>query len=307
MVSLRHFACIAAALIGLATSACSPKVMVVDMVGSAMAEGGDSYASDDDPEFVRESLPFGLKTMEGLLAISPDNRDLLLATSRGYTGYAFLLLEDEERVSRLSLGERRVLQDRSKRHYLRGRDYALAGLEVTHPGITAQLMAGDITMLAETSVDDVPFLYWAGAAWASAAGIDPGDMQLVGDLMTAAALQSRVLELDESFDEGAAHEFFVSYEGNRPGGSLEQARHHYERALELSNGLRASVFLSYAEAVAVPTQDLELFLDLVGKAFAIDPDAVPRLRLANSIAHRRAAWLTGQVPELFVDTGAPTS
>ena len=307
MASLRHFACIAAALIGLATTACSPKVMVVDMVGSAMAEGGDSYASDNDPEFVREALPFGLKTMEGLLAISPENRDLLLAASRGYTGYAFLLLEDEESIGRLSLGERRVLQDRAKQHYLRGRDYALAGLEVQHPGITAELMSGNVAALADVSVADVAFLYWAGAPWAAAAGVDPGDMQLVGDLATAAALLTRVLELDESFDEGAVHEFFISYEGNRPGGSLEEARLHYERALALSNGLRASVYLAYAEAVAVPTQDLELFKELVDRALAIDPDAVLRLRLANTISHRRAVWLDDQIPELFIDTGAPTS
>ncbi len=167
--------------------------------------------------------------------------------------------------------------------------------------------ADDVAALDDATVADVPFLYWAGAPWAAAAGVDPGDMQLVADLATAAALLKRVLTLDESFDEGAAHEFFVSYEGNRPGGSLEQARLHYERALALSNGFRASVYLAYAEAVAVPTQDLDLFMELVDRALAVDPDSVPRLRLANAIAHRRAAWLADQVPKLFVDTGVPAS
>ena len=30
--------------------------------------GGTSYATDDDPELVRDAVPFALKTMESLLA-----------------------------------------------------------------------------------------------------------------------------------------------------------------------------------------------------------------------------------------------
>jgi hypothetical protein len=245
--------------------------------------------------------------MEGLLAVSPDNRDLLLAASRGHTAYAFLLLEDHESNGRLSLAELRAQRFRSKQHYLRGRDFALAGLEVAHPGITDRLAAGDIAALSDVSADDVSFLYWAGAAWAAAAGVDPGDMQLVADLVIAASLVRRVLELDESFEEGSAHEFFISYEGNRPGGSYGEAHRHYERAIELSNGHRASAHVALAESVAIPTQDIELFHELIRRTFAIDPGAIPQLRLANVIAHRRAAWLVDQVPELFFDAGGPAS
>jgi hypothetical protein len=63
-------------------AACSPKRLAVDLVGSAMVGGGDSYATDNDPDLVKEALPFGLKTIESLLAVSPDNRNLLLAAAR---------------------------------------------------------------------------------------------------------------------------------------------------------------------------------------------------------------------------------
>jgi len=307
MPRIRCTASLMAILVGAMVSACSPKVLVVNMVGDAMAEGGDSYASDGDPVFVREALPFGLKTMEGLLEVSPDNENLLLAASRGHTAYAFLLLSDEEVVERLPLGERRALRDRAKRHYLIGRDYALAGLETAHPGITAALFAGNTEPLAETSAVDMPFLYWGGAAWAAAAGIDAGDLQLVAELGTAAALVHRVLEIDETFDDGAAHEFFISYESGRPGGSYADARQHYERALAISRGLRASVYLALAEGVAIPEQDVALFRELIERALAVDPDAVPPLRLANTLARRRAEWLAAQIPVLFLDVGVPAS
>jgi hypothetical protein len=112
----------------------------------------------------------------------------------------------------------------------------------------------------------------------------------------------RVLELDETYDLGAAHEFFISYEGSRPGGRTEQAREHYRRALEISRGKRASVHLALAETVSVKEQNLVEFKALIAAALAVDPDEVPELRLANIIAQRRAHWLQKRIPDLFLET-----
>ena len=58
-------------LLVIGLTACSPKRLVVDMVGSALAGGGDSYATDGDPDLVKEAFPFGLKTIESLPGLSP--------------------------------------------------------------------------------------------------------------------------------------------------------------------------------------------------------------------------------------------
>jgi hypothetical protein len=129
---------------------------------------------------------------------------------------------------------------------------------------------------------------------------DKSDLNLMAELPTAAALVGRVLELDEAFDGGAAHEFFISYEGGRPGGDAEQARAHYDRALALSGGERASVHLALAEAVAIPQQDLAEFERLIDATLAVDPDAAPDLRLVNTLAQRRAAWLRARIPDFFL-------
>jgi hypothetical protein len=143
-------------------------------------------------------------------------------------------------------------------------------------------------------------LYWAGAGWAGALGTNKRDPQLIADLPAAGALVARVLELDEAYDAGSAHEFFVTYEGSRPGGSAAEARRHYARALELSQGNRASVYLSLAEAVCVHEQSPQEFRELIGRALAVDPDRVSELRLVNALAIRRAQWLETRVPDLFV-------
>ena len=86
-------------LVGVLT-ACSVKRTAVDIVGNAISGGAGSYASDDDPELIREALPFGLKTYESLLEVSPEHQALLLSAARGYTAYQPVEKGVIDRVSR---------------------------------------------------------------------------------------------------------------------------------------------------------------------------------------------------------------
>jgi len=79
------------------------------------------------------------------------------------------------------------------------------------------------------------------------------------------------------------------------------ARRHYQRALELSGGRRASTHLALAEAVSVKKQDRAEFQALLDKALAVDPDAAPEGRLANVLAQRKARRLRRQIDDLFLD------
>ena len=281
---------------------CSVKRTAVNMVGNTLAGSGGVYASDDDPELVREAIPFGLKTYESLLEVSPEHEGLLLAAASGFTVYAYMLQDDADRLDVTDLEQARQMRSRVRKLYLRGRDYALRGLEVEHVHFTAILKTDRSSALAMTTKDDVPFLYWGGASWAGALSAAKDDLDLIAELPTAGALVGRVLELDETYDLGAAHEFFISYEGSRPGGSTEQARAHYRRALEISQGKRASVHLALAETVSIKQQNLVEFKALIAAALAVDPDEVPELRLANIIAQRRARWLQKRIPDLFLET-----
>jgi predicted anti-sigma-YlaC factor YlaD len=95
----------------------------------------------------------------------------------------------------------------------------------------------------------------------------------------------------------------IAYEGGRlaVGGSLTEARRHLDRALALSQGRRAAPLVGFAETVSVGRQDKAEFKQLLDRALAVDPDAVPDQRLANVLAQRRARWLLGRVDELFVE------
>jgi len=295
---------VALALIGLTAAffpACSLKHTAVNVLGDALAGSGGVYVSDNDPELIRDAIPFGLKTYESLLAVSPEHRGLLLSAASGFTAYAYLLQDEADRLDATDLPRARELRARVTKLYRRGRDYALRGLEVSHPDLAARLKRDHASVLAITTKDDVPFLYWAGVSWAGALTAAKDDLDLIAELPIAGALVGRVLELDETYDLGAAHEFFISYEASRPGGSVRLARQHYRRALEISGGQRASVHLALAEAVTIPEQNLAEFRALLAAAMAVNPDEAPQSRLANTIARRRALWLETRIPDLFLE------
>ena len=114
------------------------------------------------------------------------------------------------------------------------------------------------------------------------------------------AMIDRALALDEDWDEGSLHEFQLQLATAKPGGgdpaSMKQS---FERALALSGGKRAGLYLIYAEVVAVPAQDRQLFEDMLKKALAVDAERYENYRLVNSLAHRRAQWLNARIDDLF--------
>jgi predicted anti-sigma-YlaC factor YlaD len=284
---------------------CSVKRMAINKLGDALAGGGTTFASDDDPELVKAAVPFSLKLIESLLAESPQHRGLLLAACSGFTQYSFAFVNQEaDEKADTDMAAADVSRARAKRLYLRARNYGLRGLESKHADFEHALRKDPKAAVRVAVPRDVPFLYWTAAAWGAAISISKDDPALVSDQVIVEALIDRALELDEDFDHGAIHGFLISYEMARqgaPGDAAARARKHFDRALELSQGKLASPLVSLAESVAVEKQDKVGFQSLLDRALAINPDAAPELRLQNLVAQRRARWLLGRVDELFLD------
>lgn len=282
----------------MALAGCSTNDMLADVLTGD--GGGGVFVTDEDPKLIREAMPFGLKVYESLLVKSPDHKGLLLASARGFTAYAYLVLTEADKLDEDKIDLARSERARAGKLFLRGRDFALRGLETAHPGFKDLLRKNAKAALAKAGKDDLPFLYWGGMAWAGSVSADKDNLEVVADLPTAGALVARVLALDETYESGGAHEFFISFEASRPGGSLKKARHHYRRALAISKGKRAGTYIALAEAVAIKQQNLKQFRALLKKAMAVDVNIVPEFRLVNAIAHDRARWLKKRIPELFV-------
>ncbi|MDM7973915.1 MAG: TRAP transporter TatT component family protein, partial [candidate division Zixibacteria bacterium] len=111
-------------------SSCSVKRWAVRNVANSLAGGVDVYGTDEDPELVGDALPFGLKTMEGLLAVVPDHEGLLLSLCRGFTSYANAYVQSEgDLLVNTDYARAAALHQRALKLYLRAQGYGLRGLE----------------------------------------------------------------------------------------------------------------------------------------------------------------------------------
>lgn len=265
------------------------------------------FTSDDDPELIRDALPFALKTLDVLLVQDPGNDELRLSTAVLYIQYAYAFLDSEADYLAEDQPERaRALRDRAVTLYLRGRDYAMTVLDHAHPEFSEMLLPDPDKALAAMGAEDVPALYWVGASWAAAIGANPGNMSLVAELPIVEPVMRKVLALDPDFDSGSVHEFFISFEGGRGelmGGDSALAEKHFKEAVRLSRGQRASPYISLASTVAVSNQDAEMFIDLLTTALAIDASDRPAERLPNILSQRKAKWLLDHGPDLFLEFG----
>src|SRR6266849_1869367 len=285
-------ACVAAAMRG----GCSIKRMAINRVGNALASGGSTYERDDDPDLVGDALPFGLKLIESLLSESPKHRGLLLAAASGFTEYSYAFVEQraDEAVGE-SLERSNQLRTRARRLYLRAHAYGLRGLELRYPGLGDALDREPDQALSRVRKQDVPLLYWTAASEGLAISVSKDNPEMIAQLPAVEAMIHRVMELDESWGQGSVPEFLISVESSRvdakPAEKQDRMRRYFERALQLSNGARASLYLSYGENACVPAQDRAEFQSLLQRALAIDPDRQPDSRLANMVAQRRARWL----------------
>ena len=289
-------------------SGCGPlrRAALRDVVGVfSDPSGSNVFVVDDDPELIGQALPFALKTYEALLASNPKDPRLCLATAEAFVEYANAFVHEEaDRLQELDFPRAQYLQQRASKLYLRGRGYALAGLAIDYPDFEKKLRQDPQPTLQALSTEDVALLFWAAAGWAGAISTDVSNMSLVAELPMVEAMMRRALALDEAFDGGAIHEFFITYEGSRSeamGGSAERAIEHFNHVIALTQGEKAEPYVALASSVAVRKQDYKMFQGLLHKALAIDPDAVPQWRLANTLAQEKAQWLLDHGPELFLN------
>lgn len=287
-------------------SGCSFRRMAVNKVGNALAGGGSTFASDDDPELIKAAAPFSLKLMESLLNESPRHRGLLFATASGFTQYAYAFVQqDADELEEKDLSAAAALRVRARRLYLRARNYGLRGLELEHAGFQAALNRNPKAAAAMAKMKDTPFLYWTAVSWAAAISVSKDNPELIADMPKVEALIDRALELDERFDHGAIHTFLITYEmtRNRDGSDpVKRSREHFARALELSHGQMAGPLVALAESVSVQRQDVTEFKSLLERALAINPDVNPDWRLANLVTQRRARWLLAHTDDLFLNS-----
>jgi tetratricopeptide (TPR) repeat protein len=262
-------------------------------LGGAVDNAADNLTAailnQDDPETVRDGAPAYLLLMDSLVEGSPDDSDILQAASSLYSAYAAVFVEDPQRAARLSV---------------RARNYASRGLCAANGqgcGLTELSFEELDARLASFGERDLPALYTLGVAWLVYIRAHSDDWTAIADLPKVEALLDRILVLDEAYEHGSVHAFLGILKTLRPpalGGKPDEARGHFERAIEISGGRDLGVKVEFARSYARLLYDRELHDHLLNQVLETDPHE-PGLTLMNTLAQRDAAALLADADNYF--------
>jgi len=270
-----------------ATTGCS---FVIARSTQNFADGlSSAMANANDPQTVEAALPAYILTLEGMLVKDLNDADKLAATAKLYLVYGSLLESDPVRARRLS----------DKAYLYARRSACLSQTQLCQlEAISFQSLT---ERLKQASASDVAPLYLLSATWGQWIQTHKEDWAAVAQLAQVKAIMRRIVELDEAHDHGAVHIYLGIMESLVPpamGGKPELAKHHFERALEISANKNLSAKVSYAQHYARLLFDRELHDRLLQEVISSDAQ-VEGLTLSNVIAQQQARQLLDSADAYF--------
>jgi hypothetical protein len=263
---------------------------VVSAVGGMASDTlSAAILNQDDPTIVSSGLPAYLLVVDGFIIQSPDNAGLLSAGAQLFALYGSRFAEDAAHGL--------VLTAKSRR-------YGARAICLEHePACNWSGLKYDrfVAELAEVDRRQTDVLYAYAVSWLSHLDAASSDWAAVGELPWVQAAMNRVMELDESHDDGGVHVYLGILNALRPpalGGQPDVAKAHFERAIELSNGADLSAKVEYARRYGRMMFDQELHDRLLDEVIAAPAEA-PGRTLLNVLAKRDAAELLASSGDYF--------
>jgi hypothetical protein len=277
-------------LIALPTACGVNKTMTVASTASLLEDVARASFKQSDLKLVREGMPSYLMLIDGMVEAMPENKQLLITAAQSYASYAAAFIQDEDRAYAIAL-------------YAKARSYGLRALEQNGFKDPLSRPFEDFTTgLQVMQKKDVPYLFWAASCWGGWINLNRRSMEAMAELPRVVAMMKRVLVLDEAFYYGGAHVFMGILEASKPtmaGGDLKLARNHFLTAIDLGEGKFLMTKVYFADYYARKAFDRRLYLATLEEVLKTPADIVPELTLLNSVAHKNALKMIGEVDDYF--------
>ncbi len=243
-----------------------------------MAVGGSSgliysasngVLSESNYEIFKSGVTGNLLLIEGLLAQSPENKDLLATLNKGYAGYAFAVNEtqmNEEEWAELKSedGKRQALFN-----YTRAINFGLRYLSIK--GIELQDIMGrmnesqGIFLLLDKKLGDskrdLEVVLFTAQSLAGAINLQKDNIGIVSQLPAAKGMFDWVCTKDPSINYGTCDIFYGAYEAGRPqmlGGNPAKGKEIFLKAIA-KHPHNWLIRTSYMQFYLIPQNDEEGF------------------------------------------------
>jgi len=272
-------------------SSCLPgKKLTVAASAILLEEVARSSYKQSDLRMIREGMPAYLMLMDGMIEALPDNEQLLIAAAQGYSSFASVFVEDQDK-------------EYAKLLFERGRQYALRSLEIRGLKEPLQSPFDDFKEgLKGLGKKDVSYIFWGATCWANWIRLNLDSMEALAELPRVEWMMKRVLEIDEGFYYGGPHLFMGIWFASKPkiaGGDLHKAQGHFLKALDFGRGKFLMAYVYYANYYARQAMDKDLFLSTLQRVLETPPDISSDLTLLNTVAQKKAKELLSRAEEYF--------
>src|SRR5581483_2712932 len=209
------------------TAGCSIDKMAANNMVPILKRTDDSFERSRSPKAARQAGPGLLFTLDGLIATSPENPELLELGAQMNATFAFAFVEDED-------------EEWAKELYDRARGYAFRALKERDEDLANKVEAklDQVQKLEDVPEKDIPALFWLAFAWGSRINLDRADEKLIGQVGMVDRGMQAVLEKDEGFFNGGPHLYFaIRYAalGASMGGDPKKALDHFQAVDRLTN------------------------------------------------------------------------
>ena len=243
----------------------------------------------DDPETIKKGVPAYLILISSMIKGDPDNADLLESGAKLYGAYASSFTSSAESKQALA---RRAFAYASRAMCIRNSSFC---------EIESISYFEFEKLLASVEKDQAEHLFIFVSTWAGVIEANSSDWNAIAELPKVKAGILRVIELDETVNNGSAHLYMALMESLLPpsvGGKPDVAKKHYDRAIELSEGSNQMAKVLYAEKYARMLFDRELHDELLKQV--VNSGEGPKDQvLINTLAKQRAAELLLDADDYF--------
>lgn len=264
---------------------------------SLIAAKGEKFGQDfssaimesDDPIYIQQALPAYLLLLDSLVKNPEPPIMLLKASADLHSAYAGAFV---------------VEPIRSKGFHQKALNYALRALCLEHKDLceVKSLSIEQLTpILNKTTIDDVSILYTVATTWAGWIQANSDDWTAIGDLARVKMILDRILQLDDTYQQGSVHLYLgvlATILSPTLGGQPEVGKQHFDKAWDLSKQQNLMVKVYYAKNYARILFDRELHDKLLNEVLSADPHA-GNLTLMNVLAQQQAKNLLQSADDYF--------
>jgi hypothetical protein len=262
-----------------------------------------------DPEIVGPVLAAGLITAEGSLYYVPDYEPLLIGTIFNNVAYGVGWLQAEAHAAEIAgkYDEAEHLNARAGLLFQRALVLSKRMLRLRDDGFDKAMASGVDKFKAWVDEnfyekEDAEVLLTAGLAMLVAMLESEEGLAAAVDRPYAQYMLERSVELDPTLEGGQGLSTLGAVWCTVPamvGGNPKFGYELMQRAAATTNRGSHGTLVMMAERCAVALQDRKLYYDLLMEV--IQAGDVPKYRLPNKLARKRAERLLKQIDELFYD------